>query len=116
MTGGSEEKAIVFFSQIGSLLQLRLDLDHERMFWVVEDRVIATGQEGRRERHIVEAARTGFGRQIYLESCGGQHFVRMQSLYEEHACLVATGIDGAIEAGNCDKSLSGKFCRHCFSP
>src|SRR5262249_44174033 len=105
MTGGSEEKAIVLFSQIRSLLQLRLDLDHERMFRVVEDRVIATGQEGSRERHIVESARAGFGRQIHFESCGGQHFVRVQSLYEEHACLVATGIDGAIEAGNRDKCL-----------
>jgi hypothetical protein len=40
----------------------------------------------------------------------------MQSLYEEHACFVATGIDGAIEAGNSDKGLSGKFFRHCLSP
>src|SRR5262245_46559958 len=114
MTGGSEEEAIVFFFQIGSLLQLRLDLDHERMFRVVEDRVIASGQEGRRERHIVESARTGFGRQIHFESCGAQHFVRMQSLYEEHACLVAAGIDGAIEAGNRNKCLSEKFIRHHF--
>src|SRR5262245_63531580 len=36
----------------------------------------------------------------------------MQSLYKEHACLVAAGIDGAIEAGNCDKGLTGKFIRH----
>src|SRR5262249_15618586 len=103
MAGGSEEKAIVFFSQIGSLLPLRLDLNHERMFRVVQDRVVTPRQEGRRERNIVEFARTGFGRQIHFESRSGQHLVRMQSLYEEHACLVAAGIDGAIEAGNRDK-------------
>src|SRR5262249_12426393 len=38
----------------------------------------------------------------------------MQSLYEEHAGLVARGIDGTIEAGNCDKGLTGKFTRHDF--
>src|SRR5262245_33804551 len=97
MAGGSEEEAIVFLFQIGGLLQLRLDLDHERMFRAVEDRMIATGQERRRERHIVESARTGFGCQVHLESRSGQHLVRMQGLYEEHACLVATGIDAAIE-------------------
>src|SRR5499426_63594 len=109
MTGGSEEEAIIFFFQIGSLLQLRLDLDHERMFRVVEDRVVTPRQEGRRKRNIVESAGAGFGCQIHLESCGRQHFVRMQSLYEEHACLVAAGIDGTIEARNCDKGLSRKF-------
>src|SRR6516165_1881989 len=116
MAGGSEEEAIIFFFQIGSLLQLRLDLDHERMLRIVQDRVVTPRPEGRRKRNIVESARAGFGCQIHLESRSGQHLVRMQSLYEEHACLVATGIDGASEAGNRDKGLSGKSFRHCFSP
>src|SRR5262249_56955143 len=50
----SEEEAIVTFPQIGRLLQLRLDLDHERMSGVVEDRVLTSRQERRRERDIVE--------------------------------------------------------------
>src|SRR4029077_21262900 len=98
MTGGSEEEAIVFFLQIGSLLQLRLELDHERMFRVVQDRVVTPRQEGRRKRNIVESALAGFVCQIRLESRSGQYFVRMQSLDEEHACLEAGGIDGAMKA------------------
>src|SRR5215470_8247814 len=112
MAGGSEEEAIVFFFQIGSLLQLRLDLDHERMFRIVEDRVFTARQEGRRQRNIVEFARAGFGCQIHLESRSGQHLVRMQSLYEEHACLVAAGIDSSIKARNCNKGLAWKGLRH----
>src|SRR6516225_6983589 len=116
MAGGSEEEAIVAFFQIGSLLQLRLDLDHERMLWIVQDRVVTPRQEGRRKRNIVESARAGFGCQLHLESRSSQHLVRMQSLYEEHACLVVAGIDGAIKARNCNKGLSGKFFLHRFFP
>src|SRR5262245_60419748 len=54
-------------------------------------------------------------RQIHLESCGRQHFVRMQCLHEEYACLVAAGIDGTIEAGNCDKGLTGSLFDIIFS-
>src|SRR6516162_4150489 len=109
MAGGGEEEAIIFFFQIGSLLQLRLDLDYERMLRIVQDRVVTPRQEGRGKRNIVESARAGFGCQIHLESRSGQHLVRMQSLYEEHAGLVATGIDGAIKARHCNDGLSGKF-------
>jgi hypothetical protein len=38
----------------------------------------------------------------------------MQGLDEEYACLVATGIDGTIEAGNSDNGLTGKVVRHEF--
>src|SRR5262245_23226163 len=116
VAGGSEEEAIVFLLQIGSLLELSRDLDHERMFGVVEDRVLTSGQKGRGERDIVESAGAGFGCQIHLESCRSQHFERMQSLNKEHACLVTARIDGAIEAGNRDKSLARKFARHRFAP
>src|SRR6516165_3186152 len=109
MAGGSEEEAIIFFFQIGSVLQLRLDLDHERMLRIVQDRVVTPRQEGRRKRDIVESACAGFGCQIHLESRSGQHLVRMQSLYEEHACLVAAGIDGAMKARNRNQGLSRKF-------
>src|SRR5215510_890317 len=85
------------------------------MFRIVEDRVFTPRQEGRRKRNIVEAALAGFGCQIHLESRSRQHLVRMQSLYEEHAGPVAAGIDGAVEAGNCDKGLSGRLIRHDFS-
>src|SRR5262249_50286016 len=70
---------------------------------------------GRRKRNIVEFARAGFGCQIHLESRSGQHLIRMQSLYEEHACLVAAGIDGAVIARNCNEGLSGKCFWHRFS-
>src|SRR5262249_40630798 len=63
---------------------------------------------------IIESAGAGFRCQIHLESCSRQHFVRMQGLHEEYACLVAAGIDGAIETRNCDKGLTGKFIRHNF--
>src|SRR6516162_860186 len=86
------------------------------MLRIVQDRVVTPRQEGRRKRNIVESACAGFGRQIHFESSGGQHFVRMKSLYEEHACLVATGINGAIEARNGNQGLSGKFSCHRFFP
>src|SRR6516162_6946074 len=86
------------------------------MLRIVEDRVFTPRQEGRRQRNIVEFARAGFGCQIHLESRSGQHLVRMQSLYEEHARLVASGIDSSIKARNCDKGLTGKVSCHRFSP
>src|SRR5215471_17240421 len=82
------------------------------MFRIVEDRVLTPGQEGRRKRNIVERAHAGFGCQIHLESRSGQYLERMQSLYEEHARLVAAGVDGTIKARNCNKGLSGKSIRH----
>src|SRR5262249_47712880 len=84
------------------------------MFRIVEDRVFTPRQEGRRKRNIVKFARAGFGCQIHLESRSGQHLVRMQSLYEEHACLVAAGIDSSIKARNCNKGLAWKVLRHRF--
>ena len=85
------------------------------MLGIVQDRVLTPGQEWWRERNIVKSKCAGFRCQIHLKSRSGQHLVRMQSLYEEHTCLVATGIDRTIEAGNCDKGLAGKFLRHDFS-
>src|SRR5262245_66552098 len=82
------------------------------MFWIVQDRLVTPRQERRRKRNVVERARAGFGCQIHFESRSGQHLVWMQSLYEEHAGLVTARIDGTIEAGNCDKGLTGKFIRH----
>src|SRR5262245_6052427 len=84
------------------------------MLGIVQDRVVTSGQERWCERDIIEFAGACFGCQIHLESCGGQHFVWMQGLHEEYACLVAAGIDGTIEAGNCDKGFTGKSIRHSF--
>src|SRR5262249_51830885 len=63
---------------------------------------------------IVKSTCAGFRCQIHLESCRCQHLVRMQGLHEEDACLVATGIDGTVKAGNCDKGLAWNFIRHDF--
>src|SRR5262245_43419074 len=106
---GGEEEAIVLLSQIGCLLQLRRDLDHERMLRIVQDRVVTPGQEGRRKRNIVEAASAGLGCQIHLKSRSGQHFIRVQSLYEEYARLVAAGIDGSIKARDCNERLARQY-------
>jgi hypothetical protein len=74
--------------------------------------MVTSGQEGWRERDFIESAGAGLRCEIHLESCGRQHFIGMQGLHEEDAGLVAAGIDGAIEAGDCDKGLTRKFVRH----
>src|SRR5215813_13170211 len=83
---------------------------------IVQDRVVTSGQERWCERGLIESEGAGFRRQIHLESCGRQHFVRMQGLHEEYACLVAAWINGTIETGNGDNRLTRKLFRHDCSP
>src|SRR5215469_13871110 len=116
VTRGREEDSILFFIQIRCPLELRVQLHHEWMVGIVVNGLAASRQEWRLQRIEVQTKRTSFGSQVHLEASGYEDFVRMQSLGEEQARLVASRIDRPIEARDRNENPARESPCHDLSP
>src|SRR5262249_4958645 len=97
VAGGRKEQSVALALQLRGLLELRVKLDVERMLWFAKNRPIASRQELRHQRYLVNSARAGLGGQVDLKAGVGQDFERVQGLGVEKAGLETTRIDDTVK-------------------
>ena len=91
MTGGAKKQTVLFFFDVRCFLQLRIQLDIERVLRVLEDSLVVTGQKPIGKREVVKTEGARFGGQVDFKTGLCEDFKRVQRFGEKEPRFVPSG-------------------------